>query len=237
MQPVSASKHRWHLQRGFTLVELLVALVVMALLGLMAWRGLDGMSSARVSLQQRSDAVQTLQSALTQWQADLDAMVPPAQSAVSAPVSATALAAASQVIDWNGAVLRITREDRALAVPALRVVAWTRRSAAEGGDWMRWQSAPIRSAQAWQAAWAEGVRWAQVADTRLQAQAVRVVPLQGWRLYYFRNDSWSNPASSAEQAALVPDGVRLVIDVAPGQALAGRITRDWVRPTLAGNKS
>ena len=34
-------------QRGFTLVELLVALFAMALLAIMSWRGLDGMTRAQ----------------------------------------------------------------------------------------------------------------------------------------------------------------------------------------------
>jgi general secretion pathway protein J len=30
--------------------------------------------------------------------------------------------------------------------------------------------------------------------------------------------------------------VRLVLTLAPGQALTGAITRDWVKPTLGGGK-
>jgi general secretion pathway protein J len=33
--------------------------------------------------------------------------------------------------------------------------------------------------------------------------------------------------------ATLPDGVRLVLDLPSGQALAGRITSDWVRPTVS----
>ena len=35
----------------------------------------------------------------------------------------------------------------------------------------------------------------------------------------------------------IPDGVRLQLDLAPGEALVGRITRDWVSPLLGGGKS
>ena len=38
-------------QRGFTLVELLVALMVMALLAVLSWRGLDGMTRAQTQTQ------------------------------------------------------------------------------------------------------------------------------------------------------------------------------------------
>ena len=44
-------------------------------------------------------------------------------------------------------------------------------------------------------------------------------------------------AGSAGVDVSVPDGVRLVMTLPPGQALSGVITRDWVRPTLGGGKS
>ena len=42
--------------RGFTLVEVLVALVVMSLLAVMAWQGVDGMVRARDASQRRLEA-------------------------------------------------------------------------------------------------------------------------------------------------------------------------------------
>ena len=47
--------------RGFTLIELLVALAAMALMAGLSWRGLDGMVRAQSQIQQRADAVLTLQ--------------------------------------------------------------------------------------------------------------------------------------------------------------------------------
>ena len=34
-----------------------------------------------------------------------------------------------------------------------------------------------------------------------------------------------------------PDGIRLVLTLPPGQPMAGKLTRDWIRPTLGGGKS
>ena len=42
---------------GFTLIELMVAIAVMALLAIMSWRGLDGMSRAHEQNRARGDAV------------------------------------------------------------------------------------------------------------------------------------------------------------------------------------
>ena len=47
--------------RGFTLIELMVALFAMALLAVMSWRGLDGMSRAQAQTEARSSEVLTLQ--------------------------------------------------------------------------------------------------------------------------------------------------------------------------------
>ncbi len=46
-------------------------------------------------------------------------------------------------------------------------------------------------------------------------------------------------AAPAPLAGLVaiPEGVRLVLTLAPGQAISGVLTRDWVRPTLGGGKT
>ena len=59
--------------RGFTLVELLVAIVVMALMALLSWRGIEGMSRAQQQLQTRADDALSLQVGLAQWRTDLHA--------------------------------------------------------------------------------------------------------------------------------------------------------------------
>ena len=52
-------------------MAVLVALVVMSLLALMAWQGVDGMLRARDASQQRLEATLRLNTALAQWQQDL----------------------------------------------------------------------------------------------------------------------------------------------------------------------
>ena len=84
--------------RGFTLVELLVALFALSLLAVLSWRGLDGMTRAQALTETRADEVLALQTGLAQWNADLDALLQLPQL--------TAL-------DWNGRVLRLTRRSGA----------------------------------------------------------------------------------------------------------------------------
>lgn len=219
---------------GFTLVELLVALMVMVLLSLMSWRGLDGMARATALTQARADEVVALQNGMDQWTADLDAMADLAQAATpSAGAAAAADIPAS--LDWNGQVLRIVRTSGVAADSGLRVVAWGRRPGQ--GQWLRWQSGLLRNPVQLRLAWSQAAIWAQNPDDAARRQEVAVVPLTDWKMYYYRNDAWSNPLSSAEAGSAAPDGVRLVLTLPEGAALSGVITRDWIRPTVAGNKS
>jgi general secretion pathway protein J len=242
---------------GFTLIEVMVAISVMALMSLMAWRGLDGMLRSQSSLQSRSDEIRSLQAGLAQWQTDLDQL---------------AELPGTPSWDWNGQVLRLTRRtaDTPLprntpstttipssAVPAsVRVVAWTWRSnpgRPGGGDWQRWQSPPLSQRQDWQSAWALAAQWGQTANDSTRAGQIQIHPLSGWQLFVHRGGSWANPLSSdavsagttgnpngtsnTTPIATTPDGVRLVLSLPPGPAGAGSLTLDWVRPTLSGAPS
>ena len=239
--------------RGFTLIELLVAISIMALVAILSWRGLDGMARAQSQTAERADSVLALQVALGQWGADLDAMVqlPPVAQA--------------QPIDWDGRALRITRRAAVGAadgvtndvVNGVVVVAWTRRGGDGASSWLRWQSLPVTTRAAWREAWQQAAQWAQTPDQALRAREIDIAPLTDWQLFFFRGNAWTNALSSADAAfnnpaaapgqpppapgavsmIAAPDGVRLVLDLPAGPALAGRITRDWVRPTLGGERS
>lgn len=231
--------------RGFTLVELLVALVVMALLSVMSWRGLDGMARATAITQARADELVALQNGMAQFGADLDAMtdLTPAAASVAGGGDANgvtpgaAAAGKPAPLDWNGQVLRIVRASGGVTDSGLRVVAWTRRANQGQGQWLRWQSALLQNPADLQTAWTQAAVWAQSPDDAARKREVAVVPLLDWQIYYYRNDAWSNPLSSAESAGATPDGIRVVLTLPQGTALAGAITRDWIRPTIAGNKS
>lgn len=214
---------------GFTLVELLVALAVMALLSLMSWRGLDAMGRAQAQTQARADDVQALRNGLAQWTADLDAMHTDLPLASAQNTTPTAL-------EWNGVLLRITRTSAA-ADPGLRVVGWTARTVQGRKVWMRWQSPTVRSRAALQAAWTQAAQWAQNPIAASQGAEVRIVALQDWQIFYYRGDAWTNPASSSDAASTTPDGVRLLLTLPEDQPLPGTITRDWIRATAGGARS
>ena len=228
---------------GFTLVEVMVAIGIMALMAMLSWRGIDGMTRSQATTQAYVDEVQTLQTGLAQWGADLDAtlQLQPAQQI--------------NAIDWDGRALRLTRRSSNAEDNGLLVVAWTRRLVDGTGQWLRWQSPPLRSRAALTEAWQRAGLWAQNPGDEEKKREVAITPLDQWQIFYFRNDAWSNPQSSAGavlpsipasgaagtvvtvSSQPIPDGVRLVLTLPPGQALSGTLTRDWVRPTLGGGKS
>lgn len=221
-------------ERGFTLIELLVALFVLAMLAALSWRGLDGMMRAREQTEARSDEVLALQTGLAQWNADLDAI------ASFAPTPA---------LEWNGRVLRLTRQSSLAREDGARVVGWSQRE----GQWRRWESGPLFTRGELETAWQEVDQWARNPSDAMRQREVAVMPLAQWQVFYFRENAWSNPLSTPGASpeapnpnpgpnpnpaptpspqSLLPDGVRLVLDLPPGRALAGQLSRDWVRPTL-----
>ena len=226
-----------HIKRayGFTLIELLVALAAMALMAGLSWRGLDGMLRAQAQLQQRADAVLTLQAGLTQWAADLDAVLQLPQT---------------PALDWDGRGLRLIRRSTATPGGGVLVVAWARRTVNGAGQWLRWQSPPQFTRGDLQSAWSNAAQWSQNPGEDEKRFEVRIAALDQWQIFYFRGNAWTNPLSSGGVAApmpgssntaapdvTLPDGVRLVLTLPPGQPLSGTLTRDWVRPILGGGKS
>lgn len=70
---------------GFTLIEMMVALVIMAIIGLMAWRGLDGLIRGKERIEAHAEQQRDLNYALTLLDRDCIAMVIDDQ--VSQPVA------------------------------------------------------------------------------------------------------------------------------------------------------
>jgi general secretion pathway protein J len=215
--------------QGFTLIELLVAIGLMALMTALSWRGLDGMTRAQSQMRQHSDDVLALQAGLAQWGADLNAI---------------AAQPNSPSLDWDGRSLRILRSSMTTPGEGLSVVAWSRRVIDGSGQWLRWQSAPLTTRGELKLAWQNASLWAQNAGDEERKREVRLAPIEQWQIYYYRADAWSNPMSSegatpatlVAGASVIPDGIRLVLTLAPGQAITGSVTRDWLRPGIGGGK-
>lgn len=233
---------------GFTLIELMVAISIMALLAILSWRGLDGMTRVQSQTQTKTDGVLALQAGLAQWQTDLDALTQLPQITGAGNIG--------DALDYDGQVLRLIRRYAESQTPAstgapgtpatesIRVVAWSQRDIEGKSRWLRWQSPAVRTRADLQAAWAEAAQWSQNPSDAEKKRETTIAAIDKWQVYYYRNNAWSNAQSSADVDALIPgsktaalpDGVRLVLTLSSDQALVGNITRDWVRPTVGGGK-
>ena len=214
-------------QRGFTLVEVLVALLVMAVMATMAWQGVDGIVRARSASEGQVDRLLRLNTVLAQWEQDLAAIedtdiVPP--------------------LSFDGSTLRLTRRSDA----GVQLVAWSLRD----GSWLRWPGPQVRATHELQDAWLRSLQLNGSEPQQLRA-------LQGvaqWQVYFFRGNAWSNAQSSADveqtrplaapaapasgpgggaggaataaPRTVLPSGVRIVLDFADGSGFNGGLTRD-----------
>lgn len=209
--------------KGFTLIEVLVASAILALMALISWRGIDGMFRTQTALQTRSDATHTLQIGLAQWRTDLDNMV---------------VLQGTPALDWDGRVLRITRQHSQDPQSGVQVVAWTLGK----GQWTRWQSEPLTLSDGWEEAWKQAQVWAESAGnlSANTSHEVLIHPLRTWQIYYHRDGAWSNPLSSAVTAKSnlqnLPEGIRLVLELQETPDIQGKLTLDWVRPTFTAVK-
>ena len=74
----------------------------MAVMAMLTWRGIDGMARAQDSTRRYTDDVLALQAGLSQWRADLDAMMvwPVTEGSTPYPTSAT-----QRSLSWDGRLL------------------------------------------------------------------------------------------------------------------------------------
>ena len=199
---------------GFTLVEVLVALAVMALMAAMAWQGVDAIVRARDASQQRVEATLRMNMVIGQWEQDLASL----QETASVPQ-----------LQFDGATLRLTRR----AAGGIQLVAWALRADDSGGVLQRWASPAVTTRAQLQDIWLRSQQF----QGQEAGQLRTLDGLSSWQLYYYRVNAWSNAQSSADAAepgtaasALtrtnLPSGIRLVLEFADSGASTGTLTRD-----------
>lgn len=200
--------------RGFTLVEVLVALVVMALMAAMAWRGIDALVKSREVAQGRLAQTARLQTVLAQWEADLRAL----QDSHS-PV---------QPLAFDGGSLVLTRQTEG----GLQLVVWSLR---EGSLW-RWESPAQRTVQDLEDQRQRGLQ--QLAQRNPALRAFDGVA--AWQFYCYWGNAWSNCQSTGDTTTSAnagpvnpkvttrqtPSGLRIAMQFAEGSGLAGTLTRE-----------
>lgn len=214
-----------HCACGFTLVELLVALSILAVMALMSWRGVDAMLRSDEALQAQAREVRVMDVALSQWHTDLDALVhlPPLPS-----------------MAWDGRVLRLLRRDAGSAQAGVTVVAWSLREADAHMRWTRWQLAGLHTQGQVKNAWEQAATGAtgealQAAagpgTAPVPATSTALLPVARWQLAFFQEGRWSEVLTSGHQ------GLRLLLTLPPSFGGGGVLTIDWVDPRVSGHAS
>ena len=194
-------------QAGFTLVEVLVALMAMAILASLSWQGLDGILRTRDATRESLDRTARLATVITQWEQDLQA------------VHDTGVVPA---LAFDGQTLRLTRRGDA----GVTLVAWSVR----GGLWQRWIGPDFTQAGELRQGWLRSFQFlGNEPGHLLLADAAT-----DWQIYFYRGGAWTNaqstgdvalarppaaaasgpdgnPAPAAAPREALPDAVRLVI--------------------------
>ncbi|TAK79562.1 MAG: prepilin-type N-terminal cleavage/methylation domain-containing protein [Aquabacterium sp.] len=214
-------------RRGFTLIEVLIALLIMSLIAVMAWQGVDAMVRTREVAQTRLTATLRLQTVASQLDSDLAELID------------------TQMVDalrFDGASLRLTRR----SPNGVQLVVWSLRS----GVWQRWASPPYTGSTDLREAWMRSLQFLGNEPGQLRAME----GVAGWQVYFFRGGAWTNSQSSATlvnapaaasaasvpgqpspqatiQRQVLPSGVRVVLTLAEGSGWTGTLTRDFLVAT------
>ena len=204
---------RRHDSTGFTLVEVLVAMLIMSILAVMAWQGIDGIVRTRDASEARLEQTLRLNTVLAQWEQDLASV----QDTAAVPNS----------LAFDGASLRLTRR----AERGLQVVVWSLRPAAEGGaaggSWLRWAGPAVTGSNELLESWLLSYQFQGNEPGQLRTLS----GLSQWQVYCFHGNAWTNcqssaPGASAPTRQALPSGVRLVLTFGQGSGLNGDLTRD-----------
>lgn len=217
---------RWHRSAGFTLVEMMLAVAILAVIGSMSWMGLDALLRGRAQAAEHTQRQAQWQIAMGQWQTDLDWAVLPAEL---------------EPMGWDGKVFRLTRH-AVHGEAGLTVVAWAVRHDGTQPQWMRWQSPAVRTVGDWRMAWERALQWGR--GTGGEGAAV-LVPVQAMDIHEWSDNAWVNGQSTRtgkasgrglsrllKARAVQPQGVRLML-----QTPQGPVQKDWVSPLYGGARS
>jgi general secretion pathway protein J len=198
---------------GFTLIEVMVSMLILAVLATTAWKGIDAISSARKVADENLQQTLRLQSVMTQFDADM------AQAVDTQTIPAGAM-------QFDGANLRMMRRDRG----GVRVVVWFLRR----DRLMRWASPIAEKSGELEKYWMSGFQLrGREAGTLAALKGV-----QQFQVYCFRAGSLSNcqstgtvqkvpqPSPTPNPYQPLPQALRCQIAFGEGSGFTGKLSRD-----------
>lgn len=203
-------------RRGFTLVELLVAIGILAMVAVLGWRGLDGIVRARVALTADMETTRGMQLAFAQMQSDCEHL------------AGADVMARRATLQWGPDRLTLVRKAYVENEPSrLQVVSYR----VAGGQLLRRESPGTRDLaqveQLWQAMLTDAP--AENAPSVVLQTGVASMAVQGWLNGAWRDDLNQRGGSEDSQGGqplqptappgeiVLPTGVRVALTV-PGLA-------------------
>ena len=214
---MAASTSPRRIAPGFTLVEVMVALLIMAILAALAFRGIDALVRAKDSSLQATDRTLKLNTGMSQFQYD-----------ISQVVNTNVL---PQPLMFDGATLRMARR----TPDGIQLVLWS----LQDRRWQRWASGSYIHMSELTDAWMRSQQWSAIS-----ANAITVLENVDAFQYYPCNPngtgisgcSWNNggsttgtvvapPTGTSAPAVLQPVAIRITLKLPEGE-----ITRDRELP-------
>jgi general secretion pathway protein J len=207
---------------GFTLVEVMVALLVMAILAALAFRGVDALTRSKEAALAATDRTLRLNTGLSQFDYD-----------ISQVVDSKVL---PQALMWDGASLRFARR----TPDGIQLVEWT----LQDHRWQRWASGPTTHMAELTDAWMRTQQWDAISGnavavlTGVDSFQFIVCNPNGLQVV---GCSWNNegstqgtvaqppatPVSGVAAAVVQPMGVRITLKLAEGELVRERELPRW----------
>ncbi|WP_308494615.1 type II secretion system protein GspJ [Duganella rivi] len=189
---------------GFTLVELLMAITILAMVAVLSWRGLDGILRARARLTTQTEQARNLQLAFAQMQRDCDHL---------APTSLLQGQSNLQTDDDRVTLVRISSAEN--AATQLLVVSYR----VQDGSLVRRESAATRSLPQLQALWQ-----AALSDQGALAIVTLQTDVRQMTTRYWIDQRWQ-PTANSSASNNTPLGLAVELTL---QDQPSRITRQFL---------
>jgi general secretion pathway protein J len=200
---------------GFTLIEVMVALLIMAILAGLAFRGIEALVHAKDAALSSTDRTLKLNTGMSQFEYDVSQVID--TKVMRTPIM------------WDGATLRMARRTPA----GVQLVLWT----LQDRRWQRWASGSYIHMSELSDAWMRSQQWDSISGS-----AITVLDNVDDFQYYPCNPngtattpsgcSWNNGGSTTGTATATgvtaqPTGIRITLKVADGEIMRERELPRW----------